>query len=164
MKNVIWSNVIDVEFWRDDIEEMYPDIDEDEIYEAAYRENEMYLDDEKANLDKELGNDIVIIADLGLWDGRHAAHKFTGSNLNCIFSDTCGDYVSWYVDGEEVKCDDSHHDGTNCYTYRVLKPGVSHFEFDEYIYEKSMKEAIEKYTEPLGHYVTEIYGWEEKHD
>ena len=55
----IWTNDINVEDWKDDIKEQYPDIDEDEIYEVAYRENEIYFDDEKANLDKELGNNIV---------------------------------------------------------------------------------------------------------
>ena len=164
MKHTIWSNVINVEDWKDDIKEQYPDIDENEIYEVAYRENEVYFDDEKANLDKELGNNIVIVADLGLWNGRRAAHKFVGTNLNSVFSGTCGDYVTWYVEDGEIKCEDSHHDGTNYYVYRLLKPNISQFEFEEFAYENTMKEAVDKYTEPLGRYVAEIYGWEEKDD
>ena len=160
MEHIIWTNNIDIKDWEDDIKEQYPDADESKIYEIAYQENELYLDDKKSNLNKKLGNDIVILADLGHWYGRRSAHKFLGTNLNDIFSYTCGDFVTWYVEDNEVKCKDSHHDGTNYYVYRTLKPGVSKFEFEEEAY-GSFKEAVEKYTEPLGHLVKEIYGWEE---
>ena len=78
------------------------------------------------------------------------------TNLNDISSETCGDYVTWYVEDGEIKCDDIHHDGTNHYTYRVLKDGISEYEADELLYDG---EDIDKFTEKLGHYVDEIYGW-----
>lgn len=167
MKHIIWTSDIDYKNWKDELEEQYPDSEgysEDDRINFMYEVNNDYFDDEKANLNKELGNNIIIVADLGLWDGRRAAHKFVGTNLNSVFSGMCGDYVTWYVEDGEIKCEDSHHDGTNHYVYRLLKPNISQFEFEEFAYENTMKEAVDKYTEPLGRYVAEIYGWEEKND
>ena len=158
-KKIIWTNDIDIEDWRDDIEANYPDeeLTESELWNIANETNEGYLDDEKANLNKELGNNLVIIANLGLWFGRRSAWKvLKGTNLNDIFEGTEGDYITWYVEDGEVKCDDIHHDGTNHYTYRVLKDGVDRFEFEEAMYDC---EDIDKYTDKLGKLVGEVYGW-----
>lgn len=159
MKHVIWTNEINVKDWEDDIREMYPNIEDDEIYEVAYRENEMYFYDEKANMDKELGKPIVIIGNLGLWNGRRNGWKLTNkTNLNDIFTDTCGDYVTWYVEDGEIKCEDIHHDGTNYYTYRVVKDGISDWEFEEMMYDGK---DIDELTDKLGKFACDIYGWEE---
>ena len=70
-KRIIWSNRnLDLEDWRADLEEEYPDADEDDLYEIMCMTNDDYLEDERVNLNIELGNKILIIADLGLWDGR----------------------------------------------------------------------------------------------
>ena len=169
MKHTIWTNELDYKDWKDDLEEQYPDedgYDEDDRMQIMYETNNDYLDDEKANLNKELGRPIVIIANLGLWNGRRAAYKITGSNLNDIFSETCGDYVTWYVEDGEVKCDDTHHDGTNHYLYRVLKQEYTKEDFEDYTYDTNIFIAEEMMTEPLGKYVAEIYGFklEENHD
>lgn len=158
-RRIIWTNEIDIEDWRDDIMNWHEEdeITEDELYNIAYDTNMMYLDDERANLCKELGNSLVVIGDIGRWNGRaHGWKLLKGTNLNEIFSETVGDYVTWYVEGEEIKCDDIHHDGTNHYTYRVIKNGISDWEFEEMMYEGK---DINEMTEPLGHYVREIYGW-----
>lgn len=169
MKHTIWTNNLDYKDWKDDLESQYPDAEgynEDERTRLMYEINDDYLEDEKINLNKELGHNIIVLGDLGLWFGRRTGYKKLGTNLNSIFSGTCGDYITWYVEGEDVKCDDTHHDGTNHYVYRVLKSDIDQYEFDEYAYEHSIEEAINKFTKPLGHYVAEIYGFklEENHD
>lgn len=158
-KRIIWTNDIDIEDYRDSYNELYPDMEftDDTLYDWAYEDNMFQLDCEKSNLDKELGNNLVIIANLGLWYGRRNGWKvLKGTNLNDIFEGTKGDYITWYVEDGEVKCDDIHHDGTNHYTYRVLKDGVDRFEFEEAMYDG---EDIDKYTVKLGKYVAEVYGW-----
>ena len=163
MKHTIWSNDLDYKDWKDDLESEYPDEDgysEDDRIRMMYEMNDEYLEDERINLNKELGQPIIMFGDLGLWNGRRSGYKQLGTNLNSIFNGTCGDYVTWYVEDGEIKCNDIHHDGTNHYTYRVLKNGLYFCDFEELLYEIPMADAVKEYTEPLGHYVEEIYGWE----
>ena len=159
-KHAIWSNNIDIEDWQNDIKEWYGDdeLTDDEIYNLAYENNMDNLEADKCNLSKELGRDIVIIGQLGLWNGVRKAWKYAnGTNLNDIFNGTCGDYVTWYVDENgEVCCEDIHHDGTNYYTYRLVKEGISRWEFDE---EMALGTNIDELTDKLGKYVADIYGW-----
>ena len=163
MKHIIWSNSYEtIEALEKDIlenKEDFPLVDKECSWSYASDLNDDYLSDERANLYKELGNNIVIIADLGLWNGRRRGWNVTSNcNLCSIFDNTCGEYVTWYVEDGEIKCDDVHHDGTNHYTYRILKDGISEWEFEELMAEGK---DIEKYTEKIGHYVSEIYGWTE---
>ena len=162
MIHTIWSNDnIDIKDWEDFLEEEYPEVTDDyEKFRICSEMNDEYLEDEKMNLNKELGNQIVIIGEIERWDGRRHGYLFAGStNLNGIFKHTCGDYCSWFVEDDELKCIDAHHDGTNIYTYRLLKKDVTDDDFEDLAYD-GLDNAVEKYTEPMGHYVKEIYGWE----
>ena len=164
-KKIIWTSEIDVDAWREDIKEWYPSEYEDEeltdeyVYEMATRENNDTLSDViEYEFNKDIGKPIVIIANLGLWNGRRRAWKLLNStNLKDIFS-FCEDRPTWYVEDGEIKCDDIHHDGTNHYTYRAIKDDISDWEFEEMMYEGK---NVDELTEKLGHYVAEIYGWEE---
>lgn len=169
MIHTIWTNELNYEDWREDLEALYPDAEgynEDERIRIMYEINDEDLETEKTNLNKELGHNVIVFGKLELWFGQRLGYKKLGTNLNSIFSGTCGDYLTWYVEGEEVKCTDIHHDGTNHYVYRVLKSDIDQFEFDEYACEHTVNEAFEKFTKPLGHYVAEIYGFklEENND
>lgn len=161
MKHLIWTSTPNFDDWKDYLIEEYNEYDEHELYDLMYERNNEYFDDEIVNLNKELGKDIVMYGTLGLWNGKHTAHRFLNkTNLNEILYTVNGDDATWYVEGEEIKCDHIHHDGTNHYTYRVLKPEYNAFDFEEYAYEYSLSKAVNKMTEPLGHYVAEIYGFE----
>ena len=164
-KRTIWSNDYDHldnlanEMLKNPEDFGFFDLNDENAFACASEMNDWWLDDEKANLNKELGQSIVMIARLGLWNGKRSAYKIMkGTNLNNIFDDTCGDYVTWYVEDGDIKCDDTHHDGTNHYTYRTIKEGIGEWEFEEMIAEGK---DIFELTDKLGHYVNEIYGWEE---
>ena len=163
MNNIIWTNYHnDYEDVREELEELYPNeegYNDDERYQIWGETNAEYLEDEKANLNKELGKDLVMFGTLGLWNGTRTGWKHVnGSNLNDIFQGTCGDYVTWYVEDGDIKCEDIHHDGTNRYTYRAIRSDLSPWEFDELMAEGK---PIDELTEKLGRYVSEIYGWKE---
>ena len=168
-KHILWTNEIDYDDWKEDLEAVYPDeegYDEEDRIRIMYEDNNSYLEDEKANLNKELNMELVMIGHLGLWDGtRHGWKRIKGTNLNDIFSETCGDYVTWYVDGKtgDVCCTDKHHDGTNHYIYRAIKPELSDWDFDEAM---AIGTDIDELTIKLGNYVADIYGfkkeWEEE--
>ena len=163
-KHIIWTNnPFELTDFENDLKEQYPDADETELYWMMNELNNQYLEDEKLNLEKPLDNNLVMFGELSLWDGTKTGYKvLKSSNLNGIFDGTCGDYITWYVDEGEIKCEDTHHDGTNRYIYRVLKKQYDKWEFEDYCYDNGIKKAVELMTEPLGHYVAEIYGWEKE--
>lgn len=115
----IWSNAdLDYEEWKDWMEEEYPTLSDDERIAMMYEENGHYLEDERLNLDIQLSQPILVVADLGLWNGRRTGYKEipSGNIRDCLYSDY--DYTTWYVDRNgDFRCDDTHHDGTNHYLY-----------------------------------------------
>ena len=105
-KHIIWTNYdLNYEDWREDLEEEYPDFTEEKIYEIMYEMNDDYLYDERVNLNITLNEDIIIIADLGLWFGRRYGYKELNSNniKDCLYSEDC-DFVTWYVDRYKNLC------------------------------------------------------------
>ena len=96
-----------------------------------YEINSGYLDDERVNLNIQLPRPILVIGDLGLWNGRRSGYKeiYSGNIRDCLYSDT--DFSTWYVDKlGDLRCDAVHHDGTNHYLYRTYKVGVRESQID----------------------------------
>ena len=69
-EHIIWSDRIDYEDWRSDMESEYPDDSEQFRIDRAYQINDSYLDDERCNLDIQLSRPILVIGDIGRWNGR----------------------------------------------------------------------------------------------
>ena len=106
--------------------ENYPELPEDKLYEKMHELNAEYLDDERRNLDIQFSQPILVIGDLGFWNGRAQGYKMvnSGNIRDCLYSDT--DMTEWYVDKNgDLRADAIHHDGTNHYLYRVFKRGVT---------------------------------------
>lgn len=157
----IWNSEINIEDWKDFIKEEYPDYtDETFLYERCSTMNDYYLDDEKMNLNKNLENSIICIADLGLWNGRKSGYIILGNNLNNIFDIPNFDNIHWYADKYNIKCTEHHHDGTNYYLFRELKnPKYKQIVCKKIIDGTLMSKDITRYTKSLKPYVSEIYGW-----
>ena len=88
-KHLIWSDLdLDYEDWRADLEAEYPELSEYERMALMHEINGHYLDDERANLNIQLDQPILIIADLGLWTGRHMSYKeiASGNIRDCLYS------------------------------------------------------------------------------
>lgn len=162
MKHIIWSNMnLDLDDWRDDILAEHPDYDEDECCELMYRINDDYLDDERVNLSIQFDNPILVIADIGRWDGRYSGYKEidSGNVADCLYTD-CG-FAEWYIEDGDMRGIGIHHDGRNYMRYRVWKPYVDHDELLDKLYEgTATEEDIQKYTESIAPYVCNVYGWE----
>ena len=164
--HLIWSNYcLDYEDWKEDLETEYPDLSDEDRYLKMLEINNDYLDDERINLNIELSRPILIIADLGLWDGRHSGYKEikSGNIKDCLFSNY--DYATWYVDKNgDLHCDDVHHDGTNHYLYRVYKDGITEGQIDRLknkIYSGTATRAdITCVTRRLGDEIGKVYGWD----
>ena len=119
-----------------------------------------WLDDERTNLNKNLGRKILAIADLGLWSGRKSGYKLLGTNLNEILDFFDCDDIKVYDNETDVCSTATHHDGTNYITFRLVKDDVDIDELTAKIYAGThTQEDIEKYTDSLSPFVQEIYGW-----
>ena len=164
-KHIIWSDyALDYEDWRDDLEAEYPDLTEQERIMLMYEINGGYLDDERMNLDVQLGQPILVIGDLGLWNGRRMGYKeiHSGNIGDCLYSDT--DYSTWYVDKlGDLRCDAIHHDGTNHYLYRTYKDGVRQSQIDnlkeKLYYGTATRADITRITRRLGDEIAKVYGF-----
>lgn len=167
-KYIIWSEDIDYENdWKKYIEQEFPKIvDQDEKERLAYEINQEHLEDERMNLDIET-EPIIAIADLGLWRGHVQGYKEIGTNVkNCLYSFVKGmSSIEFYLDKNGDLCaDEMHHDGTNHYVFRAIKPDVS----DETIenlknklyYGNATRRDITRATYRLGDIVAKVYGWE----
>lgn len=65
----------------------------------------------------------LVVADLGLWDGRRAGGKIFGSLLGVIneVGNGCDD-VRYEIKDNDLVITARHHDGTNYYTVRYVTP------------------------------------------
>lgn len=98
-RHIIWSDIhLDFEDWRADLEEQYPDLSEDELIQKMYEINSEYLGDERMNLNVQLSQPILVVADIGRWDGRYDGYAEikTGNIKDCLYSEM--DMCEWYVD------------------------------------------------------------------
>ena len=162
-RHIIWSNRnLDLADWKDFIEEEYPDVtDEDKQYELISEMNMEYLRDERCNLSEKIDGRILVIADLGLWDGRKQGYKILGNTISDILYDRDGEYLEWYGDGYNIKATVSHHDGTNFYEYRVIREDRNIENLLDAIYngEEISRKKLNYYTKSLYPYIAKIYGW-----
>lgn len=165
-RHIIWSNDIDYDDWKEDLEEQYPELSEDERIELMYELNGDYLDDERHNLNIQLSRPILVVGHLGLWNGRRMGYKEieSGNIRDCLYSERDIDYSTWYVDKNgDFRCEAVHHDGTNHYLYRTYKDGVSEMQIDnlkEKLYRGTATRAdITRITRRLGDEIANVYGF-----
>ncbi len=178
-KRVIWSNrdlevnrdwhecwkefceINGVEYRSDDREQL-----EQDVYEHMIETNDEYLSDERMNLDKVVGDQILVIADMGLWYGRRMGYQTidSGNLADCLYASKDCDYNEWYVDRNGEFCStQSHHDGTHFITYRKWKQGATEEQRDDLLGDiycgRATKEQIDALTDKLGKDIGEVYGW-----
>ncbi len=164
--HLIWSNYsLNYDDWKDELQAEYSDMTEEQRINIMYERNNDYLDDERTNLDIELGKPIIVIAEIGRWDGIYTGYRIiqSGNIKDCLYSEQ--DYLTWYVDKYgDLRLDAIHHDGTNHYLYRVLKSGITDEQIEDLadkIYHDSYSHSdLEAVTDRLGDEIGKIYGWE----
>lgn len=138
-KRIIWSNI--------------EDTDEPEMLSV-------YLEDERINLNRVVDGRILVIADLGLWNGRRQGYKILGNKASDILYDDA-DYIEWYGDGHNIKATATHHDGTNYLEYRIIREDRNIQNLLDAIYsgEEISRKKMNYYTKSLYKDIAKIYGW-----
>lgn len=166
MKTIYNNDSFEV-YTDNDIKSMileWNDVPENEITETDILQEREFLGETDFkctcdDLNKETGK-ILCIASLGLWNGRKSGYKLLGSNLKEILYCAIGDYYKLEYDGFNVVATDSHHDGTNYYTFRELKEDTNYDILLDKLYSgTATKSDINRYTRSLRRYVKKIYGW-----
>ena len=165
-RHIIWSDIhLNFEDWRADLEEQYPDLSEDELVQKMYEINSEYLGDERMNLNIQLSQPILVVADIGRWDGRYDGYAEikTGNIKDCLYSEM--DMCEWYVDKYgDLRADAVHHDGTNHYLYRVYKDTATDSQIENLkakIYDgKATRADITRVTRRLGDEIAAVYGFD----
>lgn len=174
MKHVIWQNYdLNPEDWEEgykeflEINEMeVPDkINDNDLYDWMYEENDLYLEDERINLNIDTEGRIICIADIGLWDGRRSGYKLYSHNIGeCLYLTQDCDYGEFYVDEHNnLRSRQSHHDGTHYLLFREFKPEITSDQADNFCHKiyngKATAKDITRYTRSLGKRIKKVYGW-----
>lgn len=112
----------------------------------------------------DVGANIVVIADLGLWNGRRVGYKELNNPTYamCFNSGVNGSAIcEWVVDNttKDLCAEVSHHDGTNYYLYRKFKDisDVQRANFLDKIYKGTVTRGdITRLTSPIGKDILEL--------
>lgn len=114
-----------------------------------------------------VGADIVVIASLGLWNGRRMGYKELHSPVySDCFSSCIDDYIGEWIITKETQdlcARVSHHDGTNYYLYRKFKDisDVQRANFLDKIYKGTVTRGdITRLSSPLGKDILSLSGYE----
>ena len=159
MKKIIWTNDVYLEDYEDYFREEGI-TDKEEKMKEMYLLNELDFEAEMVNLDIKLPGKILVIACLGLWNGRRSGYKIMDNNLNEILTASIGDLYEVYFDGHNIKAKDTHHDGTNYYEFRLIRNDRNIDILLEKIYNDDFsRQDINNYTRSLAPYIREVYGW-----
>lgn len=169
-KHIIWSNLnLNINDWKDEYKEWLEANniddrdaeDENDICRWMNEVNAEYLKDEQINLDVKTDGRILIIADLGLWNGRKQGYKIIlDQNIKHIL-EFQHDYAEFYSDGKDIRATEVHHDGTNHYLYRVIRKNRDINKLLDAIYngEEISNRKLNYYTKSLYKDVANVYGW-----
>ena len=167
--NEIWnSNTYD---WNEEeMKQEYEDIygetpNEEELYKFIDDTNTMYLEDECYYVkcyEKEPGSKTyVVLADLGLWNGRAEGGKIIKGLWNAI-SKCFEDYNHIYEYRRRLCVDAIHHDGTNHFQIKELTPkGLEYMENHPYMSDRELHQRLfndSHYSHEVDMFKT-MYGW-----
>jgi len=154
----IWDNNQSYDEWKENmINDGYED--EELSYDFFCDDLSEQLNCERLNLNINVDGYIVVFANMGLWNGKHNGAGIIGTNVKDILYSEC-DYVHWYCDRYNVRCDAAHHDGTNHYLYRVAKDKeTAERLIDKIVYNGITEEQFRKATRSLRPYIAKVYGW-----
>ena len=158
MKRIIWTNE-DYDEWEKSV--LSDDENADTSFEAFNDYCEIWLDDERCNLDIEVDGVIVAYGYVGTWRGVINGMKIIGTNVKDILSSNC-DYVTWSCDRYNVVCDEIHHDGHNHIVYRMFETREKADRFlNNFVCNKYADDykAFMKATKSIRPYVAKVYGW-----
>ena len=168
-KKIIWSN-IDIGFdeWKQDLilskqedcRNNPDDVTDNEVWNFINDSLDMQIQDERHNLNIKTDGRILVIADIGRWNGRVPGYKILGRNISDILYSSA-DYIEWYSDGYNIRATAHHHDGVNHYLYKEIREDKNIQNLLDAIYsgKEISRSMMKNYTKSINPYVKYTYGW-----
>ena len=156
-ERIIYNTLYNVNDWRKDFKEYCEinglDEDNENIHDFIVENLNDWFYHVINKFNKPIDGDILVIADLALWNGRHSGYEIIhASKLNDIFN-VCENYddVKFYYDRYNVKADLYHHDGCNHVEFRLIKKNKNIQPLLDKLYNQKecSREEIRNYTTSL---------------
>ena len=155
-----WYELAEVNDWE--IPEDGPS--DDELWEEWYDQKERDWDDIEGEVKyhDERGS-YLIIASLGLWNGRFDGGKIIDGYLNKVIRACFEDYNKVYWQDKNLKVEAIHHDGTNHFIIKKLTDrGIEFYHNHYYDYDdRTMHQKLFKdahYSHSVD-FFAKLYGW-----
>ena len=92
----------------------------DKIFETKGRKRNVYHKELEGINTK---GDIIIIADLSLWNGHRLGYRKCGHNIEELLISNYD--LEVYCDNYDLRANEKHHDGTNKILFREIKPELT---------------------------------------
>lgn len=156
-KTLLKNYYLTEEEWKEIAEEKGYDLRDymlkREVENDLYIDNLCYTEDLLRQLDET--EDIIVIADLGLWNGRRIGYKELSNKATDILNgiNYHNEPTIYLNEKSEVRAIDPHHDGINYYRFRVWRAGTSQTAKDKFLNlvynQEATDEDIKKYTKAL---------------
>ena len=133
----IWTSDVYDEDYFAELRENYPDLSEDEIWSIAIDGNNETLDEIRANLsDVIFPNQIIIIGNIGRWNGPVNGYKILDGKLSdCFQSFVHGDSeLTFTFKDKDLHATEIHHDGRNYYRFRAFRDNMTEQQKQNFIH------------------------------
>lgn len=167
MEQIIWSNESRMDTTqREDYQDFQREALDDGSYQVSDKEwadeLDIWLRDERCNLNKEIEGVIIVFGTVGTWRGTRQGYQILGSNIAEILSSECDEAV-WYGDSYNIRGRMTHHDGTNHALYRIARNRDDAERIAGMIYNYEIDEkGFRRRTRSLYPYVADVYGWKQR--
>ena len=167
-RQILWSDLhLNFNDWKDELKSEHPNYSQDDLVLTMFEKVDEQLFELVSSLDMQLSQPIIIIGDIGRWNGRVQGYKMieSGNIKDCFYTDcfyTDCDLNEYYIDKlGDLRCEAVHHDGTNHYLYRVFKDNVSEEQIEnlksKLYYGKATRADITRVTIRLGDDIAKVY-------
>lgn len=166
-KHIIWTDVVNLDMadFEEFFDANYPEITDDaEKFDLVAEFNFDELDNIRDELNIKLDGRILVIGQLGLWDGKVSGYKIIDSgNISDIFYSmlNTASYMEFWSDGYNIRAKESHHDGTNYYLFREIREdtNIDNLLDDIYNRKEISRSKLNHYTRSIAKHINNYYGW-----
>lgn len=166
-KHIIWTDTVNLnlEDYAEYLEENYPEtVDDYKKFEIIDMVNSDELDMVRDEFDIQLDGRILILGQLGLWNGKVSGYKIINSGkLSDIFYSQLNtmSYMEFWSDGYNIRASEAHHDGTNYYLFREIREDkdIENFLNDIYFGREISRSKLNYYTRSVASHINKLYGW-----
>lgn len=136
----------------EDVDDKYYDDERFEYINSTIRVGYSDLTEQLKNYN--LDSEIIAIANVDTWNGKHIGYKELSDNLSDILTSNNYDNIELERVNGNVILQGHHHDGTNVITYRKWKPKITEAQKEKLlnaIYNQNPEytDLIDKYTDTL---------------